>query len=520
MESQTACAICGKNTIRKCSACENVYYCSKQHQKKDWKKHAKICKPFKLAENPALGRHYVATRHISIGEIILKDEEPLIAGPMNNSVPVCLKCYTVLNEDIATPCTTCGWPLCQKCKEHGLECNFTSSRRGDKVSITKFGYPHPSYQCINVIRALSLKTTNAEVYNKLMSLESHCDRIKDKENFIFEEPLNTARFIKRFFRTDDVSEEEITKIIGILQVNGHEVPITEPPYVAVYELASLLEHNCRANCSKSFTDTGGLIIHAAIPITKGDNISICYTDPLWGTANRIHHLSKTKFFECICDRCKDPTEFGTMFDALKCNQMNCSGYMLPKTFLAQSQEDYACNICKSIISYEEAEKILEDIGRCLSNMKKQDITACKEFLNRYKSILHANHFYNVDVMIALSQLIGHQTGGIVDVGENLLVEKMNLCRILSELLKLLVPAENRIRGLILFELHAALAEYSRRHVEMDTLTTLLLESKKCLLSAHQLLRYEPKVLPEGFVVQQAEKNLQQMNKLLKQFNVE
>ncbi|CAL7948726.1 unnamed protein product [Xylocopa violacea] len=402
-----------------------------------------LCWPHRnLAENPALGRHYVATRHISIGEIILKDEEPLIAGPMNNSVPVCLKCYTVLNEDIATPCTTCGWPLCQKCKEHGLECNFTSSRRGDKVSITKFGYPHPSYQCINVIRALSLKTTNAEVYNKLMSLESHCDRIKDKENFIFEEPLNTARFIKRFFRTDDVSEEEITKIIGILQVNGHEVPITEPPYVAVYELASLLEHNCRANCSKSFTDTGGLIIHAAIPITKGDNISICYTDPLWGTANRIHHLSKTKFFECICDRCKDPTEFGTMFDALKCNQMNCSGYMLPKTFLAQSQEDYACNICKSIISYEEAEKILEDI------------------------------------------------------------------------------AENRIRGLILFELHAALAEYSRRHVEMDTLTTLLLESKKCLLSAHQLLRYEPKVLPEGFVVQQAEKNLQQMNKLLKQFNVE
>lgn len=59
-----------------------------------------------------------------------------------------------------------------------------------------------------------------------------------------------------------------------LQVNGHEVPLTDPPYVAVYELTSLLEHNCKANCSKSFTDTGGLIIHAAVPIAKGDYIYI------------------------------------------------------------------------------------------------------------------------------------------------------------------------------------------------------------------------------------------------------
>lgn len=120
----------------------------------------------------------------------------------------------------------------------------------------------------------------------------------------------------------------------------------------------MLEHSCRANCSKSFTGAGGLIIHSAIPIAKGtsniinaeykmtcriqfiihrfksnsdsiklkkiilgDHISICYTDSLWGTANRRHHLSETKFFECICDRCKDPTEFNTMFNALKCKQM-------------------------------------------------------------------------------------------------------------------------------------------------------------------------------------------------------
>lgn len=122
-------------------------------------------------------------------------------------------------------------------------------------------------------------------------------------------------------------------------MNGHEVPITEPPYMAVYDSISYTEHNCRANCSKSFTNNGGLIVRAALPIVKGwlrvyiiefffyfgrvfigDHISICYTDPLWGVTNRRHHLARTKFFDCTCERCTDPTEFGTMFNAVKCRK--------------------------------------------------------------------------------------------------------------------------------------------------------------------------------------------------------
>ena len=65
----------------------------------------------------------------------MKEDQPLIAGPMQKSVPVCLGCYEVLNKNIAVPCRRCGWPLCQNCKDHGPECHFTSSRRDDKVNI-------------------------------------------------------------------------------------------------------------------------------------------------------------------------------------------------------------------------------------------------------------------------------------------------------------------------------------------------------------------------------------------------
>ncbi|XP_048269852.1 uncharacterized protein LOC125386766 [Bombus terrestris] len=127
-----------------------------------------------------------------------------------------------------------------------------------------------------------------------------------------------------------------------------------------------------------------------------------------------------------------------MFNALKCNRMNCPGYMLPKTFFEQEQ-DYICKICESIVPYAEIEKILENIGIYLSTMKKNDIIACNEFISRYESTLHPNHFYNIDVTIALAQLIGQQTGGLAAVEKDLLIEKIELCKKLDKLLKTLVP---------------------------------------------------------------------------------
>ncbi|XP_017885762.1 SET domain-containing protein SmydA-8-like isoform X2 [Ceratina calcarata] len=520
MDDQKICRICSKASVLKCSACEDVYYCGKRHQKKDWDEHSKLCKPFKVARNELLGRHYVATRNIKAGEIVLRDEKPMVDGPMNNCMPVCLRCYTVLKKSIATPCEKCGWPLCGKCNEHGLECEFTTSRRETKVSITEFDYPHPSYRCISVIRALSLKTIRPELYEKFLSLESHSNLVNNEGGFTFERPLDVVSFVKRFFKTDDITDEEIKKVIGIIQVNGHEVPLTEPAYVAVYEQASLLEHSCRANCSKSFTDSGGLVVHAAVPITKGEHVSICYTDPLWGTANRRHHLWTTKFFECVCERCRDPTEFGTMFNGLKCDRTKyCQGCMLPASFLGLEPSDYACDVCLSTKPIEEVEGTLMDIGLHLSDMRKHDVVVCRHFLHHYKDVLHENHYYNVDVTVALSQLIGQQAGGLATVEESFLSEKIDLCKKLDCLLRTLVPAENRVRGLILFELHAALAEVSRRHPEADNINTLL-ESKRALADAYQLLKYEPRCLPEGKIAYQAERNLREMNSLLKRLMAE
>lgn len=119
------------------------------------------------------------------------------------------------------------------------------------------------------------------------------------------------------------------QLTGILQINGHEVPLSEPPYVAIYDLASLVEHSCFPNLSKSFTKKGDVIFWAAVDIKKGTNLSICYSDALWGTASRQNHLLETKLFKCECVRCKDVTELGTKYSAIKCNRNDCPGLALP-----------------------------------------------------------------------------------------------------------------------------------------------------------------------------------------------
>lgn len=126
-----------------------------------------------------------------------------------------------------------------------------------------------------------------------------------------------------------------------------------------------------------------------------------------------------------------------------CIYRNCTGYMLPKTFFDQKQ-NYICATCGLNVSHDDVDKVLEKIGIDLSSMKKNDINACKEFLNRYKNVLHTNHFYIIDITIALAQLIGQQSGGLQVVNENLLVEKIEFCKKLNDILKILAPGKLNI----------------------------------------------------------------------------
>ncbi|GLV35060.1 SET and MYND domain containing arthropod-specific member 1 [Carabus blaptoides fortunei] len=490
-----------------------------------------MCKPFKIGENDILGRYLVATRPIKAGEIILK-EQPLIWGPSQITAPVCLGCGKILQQNFCIACRKCGWPMCsEKCQEskaHFPECVYTQ-QKGSRIVVSNFVFPHPNYQCLTILRILFQKENDAKLWEKLMKLESHCKERKETEKYE-NDRVSVAQFIRKFFKLEEkFTEEEILRICGILQVNGHEIPLTEPPYVAIYEQTSMFEHNCKANCCKSFTSDGEILITAGVPIEFGEHLNICYTDSLWGTSNRRHYLAETKFFNCMCARCSDPTEFGTYFSAVKCQNIDCKGYVLPDSFLVDPKKDYdqtwKCNICDKKLTSNAIQNIMDRIGRDLNAMQKGDWKSCQIFLDYYQKLLHHNHYYLTDVRLALGQLIGqHTEDGLNSIPEDAVDLKMKLCAQVTELVKILNPAEVRVRGTLLFELHAAVAEMAKRRAtsgEADSteLRAMLLHSKAILEEAVELLKHEPAELPEGKIHLQAMKNLTEMENLLRQVHI-
>ena len=59
----TQCAICEIEADKKCTGCNEVAYCGKEHQRKHWSTHKKDCKCWKVIEDPSgVKGRYVLTR--------------------------------------------------------------------------------------------------------------------------------------------------------------------------------------------------------------------------------------------------------------------------------------------------------------------------------------------------------------------------------------------------------------------------------------------------------------------------
>ncbi|XP_063709401.1 SET domain-containing protein SmydA-8-like isoform X2 [Culicoides brevitarsis] len=514
------CAICDKETKTRCSACQSVFYCCVEHQKSDWSRHKNSCHPFKVESSPEFGRYLVASKDIKAGEIVLK-ESPLVCGPSQITPPVCVGCLQKIEEKRHTECERCGWLVCRReCQDlpgHKAECELTVAR-GEKVSVFKyFEAPHPTYQCLAVVRALLLRDSAPEKYEKLLKLESHDKERKETEQWELDSK-HIADFIKRFFRCESRwSTDEILKVVGILQVNGHEVPLTVPGHIAVYNLASLIEHSCRNNVAKSFTKHGDIIFWAPNPIKRGERLSICYSDTMWGTNARQAHLKQTKFFVCNCERCEDVTELGTNFSALRCiGNAACDGLILPES-LNQWKNSWRCGKCGASYDFKEVAQILAEATADLARLGKANDETCIDFIEKYSKKLSKNHYLLTEVRISLAQVIG-QNGQMQRITDSKLFLKLETAKNLIELISNLAPAESRLLGVLHFEAHSALAEIARRGAakKNPNFKGAYEESYHHAEQAIKYLKHEPSVLPEGRVLKQAKINAESLKIMLLQ----
>lgn len=176
-------------------------------------------------------------------------------------------------------------------------------------------------------------------------------------------------------------------------------------------MASLIEHDCVANATKTFTSDGQVVVRAAVPINRGDRIALSYTEPMWGTINRQRHLQQTKFFQCRCQRCQDPTELDTFTSGIYCLQCGLreQGVLLAEDPFSETS-DWVCNKCSARQPASFIASIIETVGKELVGLKRGSITDCEAFIRKYTKVLHPHHFYLTDVKMALCQMYGHLEG--------------------------------------------------------------------------------------------------------------
>ncbi|KAH8415968.1 hypothetical protein KR222_005424 [Zaprionus bogoriensis] len=501
------CNVCAAPTKNNCSNCNQVSYCSVQHQKQDWKAHKAQCHPFKIAHNEVLGRHLVATRNIKPHEIVLK-EAPLVRGPAQISAPVCMGCLNSIEANDHISCEKCGWPLCgpecQSLAEHRAECQLTQDR-GQKVNVQEFNGPHPLYTCVSTVRCLlidQLNPANAEKFRQLESLE----QTRRGSNQWKADLASIGQFIPKFFRTQKFSEEEIMRTVGALQINGHEVPTSDPPHVAVFYTASFTENSCLPNLAKSFNKHGHCVLWAPKAIKKNAHLSICYSDAVWGTADRQRHLMQTKLFKCSCERCQDVTELGTDYSAIKCEDRKCGGLLLP----SKSDDwngSWRCRECQKQVQRKYVDGILERAGQDIQSMEKTTENGFK-YLKHYEKWLPPQHYHMSEVKILLVQLIAKDQQQLMILSEEQLQLKLQYARDLVQLYETIAPCEVRMLGTLCFELHSAISEHTRRIALQTTLSPkeMLEESLLYVEKCVNYLQYESDIFVEGHILKQAKIN--------------
>ena len=94
-----------------------------------------------------------------------------------------------------------------------------------------------------------------------------------------------------------------------------------------------MSHNCVANTKITTREDFSYVCQATVVIPAGEEIVTNYHHyhyQFYGTPYRRADLKSTWSFECICPRCKDPTEYGSYVSAMLCERCT-SGYILPIT---------------------------------------------------------------------------------------------------------------------------------------------------------------------------------------------
>ncbi|XP_063704203.1 SET domain-containing protein SmydA-8-like [Culicoides brevitarsis] len=494
---------------------------------------------FKVLHSDVLGRYAVASCDIAEDELI-HEELPFAVGPKSDSRVVCLECFCPLDGSASgARCEYCEWPLCLSCnaassrnaglKYHEAECQVFWENGVKFQNVADSTKPCPQFECITPLRVLLAIEKNPKFFEQQVSLMEYHDVARRASAFWDADQQNIVNFLLTRCKFEGrFARELIERVIGVLDINVFEARTeTGHPLRCLYPIFGVVAHSCVPNTSHSIKASEGFKLRAfsTQKIQKDESIFACYTFTLATTHCRQRHLQKSKYFTCLCERCRDPTELGTQLSAFKCIRCN-SGYLTSKNPLDPSV-DWRCNECA-------AERYGPDINRCVDLMQteidnlfeKENPYAITDELesmyNAYKNVLHDGHFIMQTIRFHLVSLYSNSGEGEEDV--NALRRKIEFCDILLKLLKTIEPGKTRTRAELLNEKCGALLAVSQldfKNGSLDqvdfnkNLTAMLKMLEECIL----IWKREDPESQEGSMIRSTQETREKINKKINELRI-
>ncbi|XP_066945617.1 SET domain-containing protein SmydA-8-like isoform X3 [Macrobrachium rosenbergii] len=398
MESRI-CEVCRVPATQSCSSCHASFYCSRECQKKDWKSHRGSCIPYTIEVSPVYGRYPRATRDIEAGEIIMRDTA-LAVGPRNPLRSLCLGCHKAASG--AHVCFKCLFPqcsaTCENSASHEAEC-LVLSKLGGTCHV---GTTNDVCEFILPLRCLLTKYTDPKKWKALNGLQDNLGSVTDEWKLRVRH--NVIDYLNQVITFKDIEASDIYKICGIIQTNAFEMKMNGESIQAVFPKMSMLAHDCCPNAKSVCTGGMKAIVKSTVPIAKGAPITVNYTNHLWNTIRRRQDLLISKFFECNCLRCSDPTEFGANLSTLLCSQ--CGGHVLSTAPLS-SDAVWRCQDCHFTIASRDVKKSYDILSKAFEERDKSKIEPLEELIDLCSGRLHSNHQIPLEAKLAWVKFCGN-----------------------------------------------------------------------------------------------------------------
>jgi len=203
---------------------------------------------------------------------------------------------------------------------------------------------------------------------------------------------------------------------GILMTNSTSLTLPDHGFgraTALYPVFSMMNHSCAAN-TKTLMNREDLSqeVIAQVAIKEGEEVTNCYLrTSLTPTMSRRKLLRTKWFFDCVCQRCQDPTELNSHNSSLRCQRAKCGGTILPLNPL-DNQADWQCTNCDSKLSQDQ---VLKSIAAAEALVEERlpgesEVDHHERVLHAISPVLHPDNWLMIQLKQELSLLYGSGGG--------------------------------------------------------------------------------------------------------------